>query len=655
MKKTMVVLAHPDMENSTVNKKWIKELQKCSDKILIHDLHKEYPNCIFNVDKEHELLENVDNVIFQFPLYWYSSPPILKKWLDDVLLYGWAYGDDEMANYKMKDNTVFFNDIAVYRKNHFGVMVPADIKSFKIINDRYAKDRYTVYFMGEEIRDSDLETFEVVGRGISKDKNSVYKYWTKLNDLDIPLDIPTVKVFNEKNIDYLNTYLKDKNGIYYSGSEAMMTFLRKLDIVDEKTFQELEKGYAKDKDRIYYRGKEIKNADMKTFRIMKEDENGNRYYSEDKNNIYYEGRKIENADMKTFEILNPYWYSKDRNRVYYDGEVINDIDVNSMEIIDREYIRDKNNVYHYDKRLEGRDAKTFEKINSYYTKDRNNVYYDDKKIENVDVETFEIIKSYYAKDKNNVYCRIETIEGADSDTFEIVDIDKGLTRDKNNKYSYCKKIDDEPYSIIEKDVKGNIVERFKPLSPYETPDAIEQICYELNKALDKKEVDSLLLIPIYIHDFLCIHPFSDGNGRMSRLLTTLLLYRQGYVVGKYISLESIIEKNKASYYIALEKSGIGWHKNKENPLPFIKYILRTILAAYIDFEDRVTYIDEKIATIELVKEAVKSKLGKFTKRDIMELVPSVGKTTIENMLKQLIGEGYIERHGKGRATFYVKK
>ena len=86
MKKTMVVLAHPDMENSAVNKKWIEELQKCSDKILIHDLHKEYPNCIFNVDKEHEFLENVENVIFQFPLYWYSSPPILKKWLDDVLL-----------------------------------------------------------------------------------------------------------------------------------------------------------------------------------------------------------------------------------------------------------------------------------------------------------------------------------------------------------------------------------------------------------------------------------------------------------------------------------------------------------------------------------------------------------------------------------------
>ena len=159
------------------------------------------------------------------------------------------------SNYKMKDNTIFFNDIAVYRKNHFGVMVPADIKSFKIINDRYAKDRYTVYFMGEEIRNSDLETFEVIGRGISKDKNSVYKYWTKLNDLDIPLDIPTVKVFNEKNIDYLNTYLKDKNGIYYSGSEAMMTFLRKLDTVDEKTFQELERDMQKTRVEYTIEGK----------------------------------------------------------------------------------------------------------------------------------------------------------------------------------------------------------------------------------------------------------------------------------------------------------------------------------------------------------------------------------------------------------------
>ncbi len=210
-------------------------------------------------------------------------------------------------------------------------------------------------------------------------------------------------------------------------------------------------------------------------------------------------------------------------------------------------------------------------------------------------------------------------------------------------------------SIIEKDVYGNTVERFKPVSPYETPLAIEAICNELNVALDKKEVDSLLVIPIFIHDFLCIHPFNDGNGRMSRLLTTLLLYRQGYVVGKYISLESMIEKNKDSYYTALEKSGIGWHDNEEDPVPFIKYILRTILAAYIDFEERITYIDDNIPTIELVRNAVDTKLGKFTKSEMMELVPCVGKATIENMLRQLVEEGYIERHGKGRASFYVRK
>lgn len=210
-------------------------------------------------------------------------------------------------------------------------------------------------------------------------------------------------------------------------------------------------------------------------------------------------------------------------------------------------------------------------------------------------------------------------------------------------------------SIVEKDEAGNVVERFKPLSPYETPQAILQICDELNKALDRKAVDILLLIPIFIHDFLCIHPFNDGNGRMSRLLTTLLLYRAGYFIGRYISLESKIEKNKESYYIALEKSGIGWHENKENPVPFIKYLLRTILAAYVDFEERINYIDKKISALELVRSAVDRKIGKFTKREMMDLVPSVGKATIENMLKQLIDEGYIERHGKGKMTFYVRK
>ena len=209
-------------------------------------------------------------------------------------------------------------------------------------------------------------------------------------------------------------------------------------------------------------------------------------------------------------------------------------------------------------------------------------------------------------------------------------------------------------SIVEQDQNGNVIEIFKPLPPYETPKAIEDICRELNKALDKHEVDSLLLIPIFIHDFLCIHPFNDGNGRMSRLLTTLLLYRQGYVIGKYISLESKIEQNKDGYYSSLTKSGCNWYEGQEDVTPFIKYILRTILAAYIDFEERVDYVDEKLPSIELVRKAVNKKLGKFTKSDIMELVPSIGKATVENMLKKLVEEGYINRYGKGRTTYYVK-
>lgn len=209
-------------------------------------------------------------------------------------------------------------------------------------------------------------------------------------------------------------------------------------------------------------------------------------------------------------------------------------------------------------------------------------------------------------------------------------------------------------SIVEKHWDVRIIEKFKPLTPYETPDAIEEICLQINRMIDQDEVDVLLLIPIFIHDFLCIHPFNDGNGRLSRLLTTLLLYRNGFVIGKYISLESKIEKNKDSYYYTLKQSGRGWHDNEEDVTPIIKYILKIILAAYIDFEERVDYFDEKVPTIEQVKNAINNHLGKFTKADMMELVPSVGRATIENSLKQLVEEGFIERYGKGRSTYYVK-
>lgn len=209
--------------------------------------------------------------------------------------------------------------------------------------------------------------------------------------------------------------------------------------------------------------------------------------------------------------------------------------------------------------------------------------------------------------------------------------------------------------ITEIKESGEQIVRFMPLDPFETPMAIEKMCESFNRETDACEVDPLILIPAFIVDFLCVHPFYDGNGRMSRLLTTLLLYRAGYVVGKYVSLESKIEKTKESYYKALEKSDINWNREESDITPFIKYILGTVLAAYRDFEQRVILVEDKSSAIDLVRNAVNNTIGKFTKSDIMELVPSVGKTSVENSLKILIEEGVIGRDGKGKATFYFRK
>lgn len=195
---------------------------------------------------------------------------------------------------------------------------------------------------------------------------------------------------------------------------------------------------------------------------------------------------------------------------------------------------------------------------------------------------------------------------------------------------------------------------FKPLSPFETPEALDKICNEYNKVIANLELDPLLAIPIFIHDFLCIHPFNDGNGRMSRLLTTLLLYRSAFYVAKYISLESLIYKDKTAYYDTLRQSGVHWHEENEDVLPFIKYLLGIILAAYKEFEDRFTIIEEKLPAIEQIRKAILRKLGRFTKQDIRELCPSLSISSIELALRKLIEDGEIKREGVGRAIKYVR-
>ena len=195
---------------------------------------------------------------------------------------------------------------------------------------------------------------------------------------------------------------------------------------------------------------------------------------------------------------------------------------------------------------------------------------------------------------------------------------------------------------------------FTPLAPYETPEALDKICEEYNKVIGNFELEPLIAIPVFIHDFLCIHPFNDGNGRMSRLLTTLLLYRSGFYVGKYISLEAKIAKDKDLYYDALSRSQDGWHEGTEDVIPFIKYILSTILAAYKDFGDHFSIVEEKLPAIDMVKKAAEYKIGRFTKQDIRELCPSLSISSIEGSLRKLVENGEFRREGVGKSTFYIR-
>ena len=176
---------------------------------------------------------------------------------------------------------------------------------------------------------------------------------------------------------------------------------------------------------------------------------------------------------------------------------------------------------------------------------------------------------------------------------------------------------------------GHVETLFTPLAPYETPEALDRICEEYNRVIGNMELEPLIAIPVFIHDFLCIHPFNDGNGRMSRLLTTLLLYRNGFYVGKYISLEAKIAKNKDLYYDALAQAQTGWHKGTEDVVPFIKYLLGTILAAYKDFEDRVALVETKLPALEMVRRASKNRIGRFSKQDIRELCPTLSDSSLE--------------------------
>lgn len=210
-------------------------------------------------------------------------------------------------------------------------------------------------------------------------------------------------------------------------------------------------------------------------------------------------------------------------------------------------------------------------------------------------------------------------------------------------------------NVIEEELEdGTKRVRFRPATAFETPDMIENLCNQFMREVDRGEVDPLLLIPMFVLDFLCIHPFNDGNGRMSRLLTLLLLYRSGYIVGKYISIEMLIEKTKDTYYDALQASATGWHDGTNDYMPFVSYTLGIIKNAYKMFSERVEHLTTKgISKPERVRRFIENKLGKVTKKDIMDACPDISATTIERTLGDLVKDGTIIKIGNGRGTGYV--
>ena len=208
--------------------------------------------------------------------------------------------------------------------------------------------------------------------------------------------------------------------------------------------------------------------------------------------------------------------------------------------------------------------------------------------------------------------------------------------------------------ITEDHPDGTKTIRFEPVPAWETPMAMDAICDALQDAINDPELDPLLIIPMFILDFLCIHPFNDGNGRMSRLLTLLLLYRFGYMVGKYVSIEKLIADSKESYYEALQDSSNGWHEEENDYLPFTRYMLGIIIAAYREFASRVEILVTKgLSKPDRVREIIKNSTVKVTKASIMEQCPDISQKTVERALAVMLANKEIIKIGGGRYTTYI--
>ncbi len=222
-------------------------------------------------------------------------------------------------------------------------------------------------------------------------------------------------------------------------------------------------------------------------------------------------------------------------------------------------------------------------------------------------------------------------------------------------YEYSGKYKINNNYIIEEDKQGNRKIRFKPTSAKETPQAIKQLVLAYMDARNNSNINQLLLIPCVILDFLCIHPFSDGNGRMSRLLSLLLLYKNGFDAGKYVSFEEQINNMKGYYYDSLQESSKGWESNDNDYVPFIENFLSTLYMCYKELDKRFNVVNSnKINKSSRIEATVLNSIVPISKAEICNILPDVSPTTVEAVLGKMVKEGKIIRIGTARASKYIK-
>lgn len=252
---------------------------------------------------------------------------------------------------------------------------------------------------------------------------------------------------------------------------------------------------------------------------------------------------------------------------------------------------------------------------------------------------------------NQIHLNFENIEFNENTILRLHEIMMSYSA-----YEYAGKYKMDDNLIIEEDKEGNRKIRYKPVSAKETPKAMEQLVLAYMDASNNSNINQLLLIPCVILDFLCIHPFKDGNGRISRLLSLLLLYKNGFDAGKYVSFEEQINNNKGYYYETLRESSLGWDTNENTYVPFIQSFLSTLYMCYKELDKRFNVINSnKITKKARIEATVLNSLTAISKAEICNVLPDVSPSTIEAVLGIMVKEGRIQIIGNGKNTRYIAK